>query len=319
MNVIISNGTDESIREQRMKKALTVTIISLAINFLLAVLKIVFSALSGSVSLLADGLDSALDIATSILGYVALRVADKPPDKDHQFGHEKFENLFSIGIAVILVASSFFIGFQAITKLTTPVSEVFSVFSVVIAASSIVLKSFLVWLNIRIGKQIKSPSLIANGKNFRTDVLTSIVVLISVSIGHLSIGSFSLRWVDPSVALVIAVIIILTAVGIIRDATTVLLDKSPDVEVMEKMKEVILEQEGVKGVGNIRARAISTENFLVDIDIFLDPRITIEEGHNIATSVETALMEDCPVKYIQIHVEPFCEDSEKRNKDEEEK
>ena len=319
MNVITSNGTDDSIREQRLKKALTVTIISLAINLLLAVLKIVFSMISGSVSLLADGLDSALDIATSILGYVALRIADKPPDKDHQFGHEKFENLFSMGIAVILVASSFFIGYQAITKLTTPTSEVFSLFNVIIAASSIVLKGFLVWLNIRIGKQIKSPSLVANGKNFRTDVLTSVVVLISVSIGHLSIGSFSLFWVDPSVALVISIIIILTAVGIIREASTVLLDKSPDVKAMEKMKEVILLQEGVKGVGNMRARAISADNFLVDIDIYLDPQISIEEGHIIATNVETAVIEGCPVKYIQVHVEPFCEDSEKNNNDEEEK
>ena len=319
MNAIATNGTNDFDRAQRLKKALIVTIISLTINLLLAILKIAFSILSGSVSLLADGLDSALDIATTVLGYVALRVAVKPPDKEHQFGHEKFENLFSIGIAVILVSSSFVIGYQAINKLTNPITAEFTLYNVIIAASSIILKGFLVWLNIRIGKQINSPSLIANGKNFRTDVLTSIVVLISVSIGHLSIGTFSLFWIDPSVALIIAVVIILTAVGIIKEASNVLLDSSPDVETMERMKEIILQQEGVKGVGNIRARTTGTDNLLVDLDIYLDPNISIDEGHTISTNVENALKQDCPVSYIQVHVEPFYEEIEKKNIDEEEK
>jgi len=319
MNAIVTNGTDDFNRAQRLKKALIVTIISLAINLLLAILKITFSVLTGSVSLLADGLDSALDIATTVLGYVALRVAVKPPDKEHQFGHEKFENLFSIGIAVILVASSFVIGYQAINKLTNPIIAEFNIYNVIIASASILLKGFLVWLNIRIGKQIKSPSLIANGKNFRTDVLTSIVVLISVSIGHLSIGSVSLYWIDPSVALIIAVVIILTAVGIIKEASNVLLDSGPDIEEMEKMKEIILQQEGVKGVGNIRARLISSDNFLVDLDIFLDPNISIDEGHTISTNVEKALKQDCPVSYIQVHVEPFYEETKEKSIDEEEK
>ncbi|MHA1504918.1 MAG: cation diffusion facilitator family transporter [Candidatus Heimdallarchaeota archaeon] len=319
MSDIAISETADNLRAQRMKKALIVTGISLVINLLLAVLKITFSVLSGSVSLLADGLDSALDIATTILGFVALRIADKPPDKDHQFGHEKFENLFSIGIAIILVASSFFIGYQAINKLTNPVITGFELYNVIIASVSIVLKGLLVWLNIRIGKQINSPSLIANGKNFRTDVLTSIVVLISVSIGHLSIGTFSLNWVDPSIALVIAVVIILTAVGIIREASSVLLDSSPNIEEIEKMKEVALKQDGVKGVGSIRARSISADKYLVDIDILLDPSITIDEGHTIATNVENALLEDCPVTYIQVHVEPFYEEKMENNTEEVEK
>lgn len=316
MSEIATIETADNNRSQRMKKALIVTVISLVINLLLAVLKITFSVLSGSVSLLADGLDSALDIATTILGFVALRVADKPPDKDHQFGHQKFENLFSVGIAVILVASSFIIGYQAITKLINPIFTGFELYNVIIASASIVLKGFLVWINIRIGKQINSPSLVANGKNFRTDVLTSMVVLLSVSIGHLSIGSFSLFWIDPIVALGIAIIIILTAVGIIREASSVLLDSSPDAEAMEKMKDIVLQQNGVKGVGNMRARSISAENYLVDIDILLDPKISIEEGHTIATNVENALIKDCPISYIQVHIEPFYEE---KNDDEEEK
>ena len=129
-----------------------------------------------------------------------------------------------------------------------------------------------------------------------------------MSPADLSIGTFSLKWVDPSIALVIAAVIILTAVGIIREASSVLLDSSPNIEEIEGMKEVALKQDGVKGVGSIRARSISADKYLVDIDILLDPSITIDEGHTIATNVENALLEDCPVTYIQVHVEPFYEE-----------
>ena len=93
-------------KSDRLIKARNVTIIGLVVNVLLAGSKITISILTGSLSLLADGLDSALDIATVIFGFVAIRIADRPADKDHHFGHAKFENFFSLGIALLLVASS---------------------------------------------------------------------------------------------------------------------------------------------------------------------------------------------------------------------
>lgn len=296
----------------RMIKARNVTIIGLVINVLLAVFKITISIRSGSLSLLADGLDSALDIATVIFGFVAIRIANRPADKDHHFGHAKFENFFSLGIALLLVASSGIIGYQAITKLINKTSSVYDPYNLIIAAISIVLKGVLVWLNVSVGKKIKSPILVANGKNFRTDILTSIVVLVSVSIGHRSIGSFSLFWVDPTIAIIISIIIIITAIGITKDSAGVLLDESPDEETMLKIEEYTKEQAGVLAIGNIRARKVGANIFLVDLDIFLDPTLTIDEGHDIACIVEDALKEKLPIKYIMIHVEPYHEHTQNK-------
>ncbi len=226
----------------RMIKARNITIIGLVINVLLAVFKITISIRSGSLSLLADGLDSALDIATVIFGFVAIRIANRPADKDHHFGHAKFENFFSLGVALLLVASSGIIGYQAITKLIDAVPSVYDPYNLIIAAISIVLKGVLVWLNVSVGKKIESPILVANGKNFRTDILTSIVVLVSVSIGHRSIGSFSLFWVDPTIAIIIGIIIIITAIGIVKDSAGVLLDQSPDEETMSKIEKYTKEK-----------------------------------------------------------------------------
>ncbi|MBK5114100.1 MAG: cation transporter [Candidatus Heimdallarchaeota archaeon] len=303
----VENNNSLPDRNERMILARNVTIIGLIINVLLAGFKITISILSGSLSLLADGLDSGLDIASVVFGFVAIKMADRPADEDHHFGHAKFENFFSLGVAILLVASSGIIGYQAIIRLVDRTTIEYNLYNIIIAAVSIGLKGLLVWINVRVGKKIGSPTLIANGKNFRTDILTSIVVLVSVSIGHLTIGSFSLFWVDPTIALGISIIIIITAIGITKDASGVLLDQSPGEETLKKIKEYTKEQAGVKDIGNIRARRVGANIFLVDLDIYLDPTLTIDEGHDIACVVEDVLKEKLPIIYIMIHVEPYHE------------
>jgi len=292
-------------REERMKQARNVMIIGLVLNFILAAAKISISIKYGSISLQADGLDSALDIGTTILGFVAIKIADRPADSDHQFGHQKFENFFSLGIALLLVTSSGIIGYQAATRLIVQTDLGFSAVNVIIASASILLKGVLVWINIKVGKKIDSPSLIANGLNFRTDVMTSIVVLISVTIGTIKINGKTLFWLDPAIAFLISIVIIFTAIKITRESAHVLLDKSADKEIIDEIIRISRKQEGVKGVGALRSRTIGEKNIFVDLDIFLDPELTIEPGHDIACIVDEAIKKELPVKYLQIHIEPY--------------
>ncbi|NHK31590.1 MAG: cation transporter [Asgard group archaeon] len=306
-------NSDLITNEMIMKRARIITIIGLAINLSLATAKITISILNDSLSLLADGFDSALDIATTILGFVAIRIANKPADEEHHYGHTKIENLFSLGIAMLLVASSGIIGYQAVIKLINKTILNFSVANIVITSISIVLKGFLVWIYNFIGKQIKSPSLIANSKNFRTDVLTSAVVLISVIVAPIEIGTSTLYWIDPAIAIGISILIIITAIGITKESSEVLLDQSPDEETLNKIIELTTDQEGIKSVRNIRARKIGYNILLVDLDIYLDPNLTIYEGHEIVCKVEDVLKKELPIKYIQIHMEPYHEHTKKKN------
>ena len=295
--------------EEKVKRARTITIIAIALNLLLAGVKIAVSIIFGSISILADGVDSALDLVTSLLSFIAISIATRPADKDHQFGHAKYEHFFTLGIALLLVASSGMIAFQAVQRLILKEHLEFSVFNIIISASSIIVKGILVWIHIRVGKKIKSPSLVANGLNFRTDIFTSFVVLVSVSIGWIHVGDSgqTLYWVDPIIALFISVIIIYTAINITREAASVLLDKSACPETLKEIVSIAKEQEGVKGVSNIRTRTIGSDVLLVDLDILLDPKMTIEEGDIIACNVENAIQKVLPVKYLQIHVEPYDE------------
>jgi cation diffusion facilitator family transporter len=307
-----SNNNSQFVsHEIMMKKARLVTIFGLVLNLGLAIVKITISIFYDSLSLLADGLDSGLDIATTILGFVAIRMASKPADEEHHFGHSKVENLFSLGIAMLLVASSGIIGYQAVIKLINKQVLDFSIANVVIASVSIVLKGFLVWIYNYIGKQIKSPSLIANSKNFRTDVLTSAVVLISVIVAPIEVGTSTLYWIDPTIAICISILIIITAIGITKESSEVLLDQSPDEETLNKIIDLSTNHEGVKNVGNIRARKIGSNIILVDLDINLDPNLSIHEGHEIVCKVEDTLKKELPIKYIHIHMEPYHEHTKK--------
>lgn len=308
INPEISELTND--KKIRIKRARQVTIVGLIFNLSLAAVKIVISILFGSIALLADGLDSALDLATVILGFVALQIADRPPDKEHQFGHEKIEYLFSLGIAFILVASSGIIGYQAITKLIERTSLEFSIPNVIIASASIVVKAILAIINYRIGKKIKSPILVSNSKNFGTDILLSAAVLISVTVSTLSIDGFSLFWIDPMIAIIISILIIITAFSITRESYSVLMDKSPDPEIMKEIGEVAMKVKGVKEISGIRARKIGSNIILADIDVLLEPHLTIMEGHEIVCQVEKKIKKELPVKYLQIHMEPLHEHTE---------
>lgn len=307
---------DQKISEEidQQGKAKKIALISIFLNLLLAIAKILIFFFYESISLLADGFDSGLDLFASLFSFLAIKLASKPPDKEHPFGHYKYENLFSLGIALLLFSSSGIIGYQAINRLISQTSIPFSIANIIIASISIIIKGLLVWLNLIIGKQIQSQVLIATGLNFRTDVLVSVVVLISVSIGHLSIGSFSLFWIDPIIALLITIFIVITAINVSKESIGGLLDKSPEKEVMGEIRSIITQTAGVKEINDLRVRKIGSR-ISGDVSIAVDPMITVKKGHDIAHNVLRKLKSELQIIDYIIHVEPYYDNeaSEKIN------
>ncbi|MEA2071273.1 MAG: cation diffusion facilitator family transporter [Asgard group archaeon] len=297
---------DNNLQEKK-KKVKQVTIAGIVLNLVLAIIKILISVFYGSTAVLADGLDSALDILMTILGFAAIKIADKPPDKEHQYGHGKMEYLFSLGIAILLVISSGIITYQAINKLILKITIEFSYANIGISIASIIIKGILVFINLRIGQKINSPTLIANGKNFRTDIFTSTSVLLSVIITPIKINNFSFFWFDPIIAMIISILIIYTAFTIFQESASILLDRSPDPQIIDKISKIAKNVQGVYDIRGIRARTIGPKEILADLDIFVDPHLTVSEGHKIVCKVEEAIKEKMPVQYLQIHIEPYEE------------
>ena len=208
-----------------MNLTIIANLLSIGGNILLVALKLVIGFIFSSISLIADGLDSVLDLVSASFAGIGDRISRKPPDKDHPFGHEKFQLVFSLVIAFTLFISSYLIAQDSIMKLRVQIPYKLDRWIVIAAAISFVGKISIAFFLGRIGKKLNSPVFIANAKNYRTDAVSSVFV------GFAYIGvKLNVWWLDPAFALVIVVLILYTGYEITKSSLPELLDKGPPQE-----------------------------------------------------------------------------------------
>ena len=274
-------------------------LLSIGGNILLVGLKLVIGFIFNSISLIADGLDSVLDLVSAAFAGIGDRISRKPPDKDHPFGHEKFQLVFSLVIALTLFISSYLIAQDSIGKLRDQIPYKLDKWIAIAAAISFVGKISIAFFLGRIGKKLNSPVFIANAKNYRTDAISSVFV------GIAFLGSyFDLWWFDPACALVIVGLILFTGYEIIKMVLPELVDKGPTEDIINELKEIAHSFSEVREVHIIRLRSILGV-FTGDFHILVDPDLSILEAHAISEKVKDKLEATGTFRDLIIHIEPF--------------
>lgn len=274
-------------------------LLSIGGNILLVGLKLVIGFIFNSISLIADGLDSVLDLVSAAFAGIGDRISRKPPDKDHPFGHEKFQLVFSLVIALTLFISSYLIAQDSIGKLRDQIPYKLDKWIAIAAAISFVGKISIAFFLGRIGKKLNSPVFIANAKNYRTDAISSVFV------GIAFLGSyFDLWWFDPACALVIVGLILFTGYEIIKMVLPELVDKGPSEDIINELKEIAHSFSEVREVHIIRLRSILGV-FTGDFHILVDPDLSILEAHAISEKVKDKLEATGTFRDLIIHIEPF--------------
>ena len=282
-----------------LKSNFFATSLSVSINLVLIGLKLSIGFIFSSISLIADGFDSLLDIITAAFAGIGEHMSRKPPDKEHPFGHEKYQLLFSIAIALTLFFSAYLIAQDAIERLIHKEGLVFSWLILVVVCISIIGKLVLSVVLLYIGKRINSPVLIANAKNYRTDVFSSVFVGVAL------IGAyFNVWWLDPICAFIIVLLIFYTGFEIIKFSLPELLDRAPPEEIIERVKEIAMGNPAVKEVHIIRLRSI-LGTYTGDFHLLVDPNLSIAEAHEIAEETKAKIENEREFKNILIHIEPF--------------
>ena len=289
----------DSMTEKTINWARRATILALTANLFLITIKFVVGILVNSVSLVADGFDSTLDIFTAIIAYVGYHLACRPPDVDHHYGHNQLEALLSLGITVLLFLSAFVIFNLAISRLISGTPLEFDILGLLTALISVVTKICISCYVIKAGKLAKSPAIVANGRNYRTDALTSALVIFAM------IGSFfSFGWLDAIMALVICIFIFYTGIQITKTSLTSLLDMAPptafNTDVLEKIENI----SGVEEAHNLRLRYLGN-TITGDCHILVDPKIPLEVAHEIAEAVKELAEDEFAIKDLIVHLEPF--------------
>ncbi len=285
--------------EPRFREVLRVFWLTLWLNLLVAGGKLTVGYLTGTLSLIADGFHSVLDASANVAGIVSMKFAMQPPDRDHPYGHRKFEAFGSMIISFFLFFASFNVLQSAIARLLDPAAHMPTVswVSYGVIVVSLFISLFVSRYEAKKGRELENDLLIADSKHTMSDVYNSISVLVALVAIQLNFP-----WVDMAVALVIVAFIFKAGFGIIMTHLGALVDEVVlDPKDVEKL---VMEVPGVVGCHKIRSRGMKN-NVFIDLHIQVDPDITVREGHGIAYAVEDKLkaIPSVHVADVLVHIE----------------
>ncbi|MDV4143932.1 cation diffusion facilitator family transporter [Shimia sp. FJ5] len=283
-----------------MSSALKLATTSLFVGALVLGLKMLAWWLTGSVALLSDALESIVNLATALAALIAIRVAARPADDTHPFGHHKAE-FFSatlegllIVLAALLILREAFYGFLAPHALTTPLK------GLLVNGGATVLNGVWAWVLIRQGRRLKSPALVADGQHLWTDVLTSFGVAIGLILTVLT-GWWAL---DPLMASLVALHILWTGGKIVLSSLSSLMDEAVPDETLALIRTVIAaESQGAVEAHDLKTRHAGRATF-VEFHLVVPGEMNVFDAHEICDRLEAALHKAVPGAQVTIHLEP---------------
>lgn len=296
------NGTGDAGTEKRQRQVLRASGVSIAGNAVLSVAKIVVGFISGSFAVVSDGIDSASDVAISIVMIVTAKIMGRKPNKKYVYGYAKAESIATKLLSMLIFFAGAEMLISAVQHLFSKETRVMpQAIAIYVTVFSIVCKLLLARYQTVVGKRTGSSMLVANGVNMRNDVLISLSVLAGL---FFSIG-LNLPVLDSVTALIVSCFIIRSAIKIFMDSNVELMDGVKDESVYQKIFDAI---NGVEGVGNphrVRSRSIGGK-YMITLDVEADGNLTLNQAHALATQVEQSIRETIPEVYdIVVHVEPF--------------
>jgi cation diffusion facilitator family transporter len=275
--------------------------IILFINLAVAAVKIVLGIIIHSNSMTADGFHSLTDGSSNLVGLIGIRLASRPIDEDHPYGHGKFETLAGLLISGILFFLSGKILVDAANRFVHPVTPMITPESLILLLGTLLINIAVSTAEYRKGKELGSQILISDSMHTRSDIFISLGVLVTLTGIRLGLPSF----IDPALSLVVSGFILYAAVEIFRLNRDVLVDKAVIDE--ERIKALIMEFSQVKDTHNIRSRGDKNALY-IDMHIMIQPDLSIEESHRLIHEIENRIRRDIS-KTAQViaHIEPYEE------------
>ncbi|HBF1268510.1 TPA: cation transporter [Clostridioides difficile] len=281
------------------KKVKQVLWIILFANFAVALLKIIIGNQIKSYSMTADGFHSLSDGASNIVGLIGIFFASKPKDKNHPYGHKKFEIITNLFISGMLFVIAIKIILSAVLRIANPVVPAITIESLIALIITLFINIFVCMYEYRIGTKLNSYVLISDSLHTRSDIFVSLgvlVTLVGVKLGFPVI-------IESIVPIIISAFIIYSAYGIFRPSIGILVDRVAVDE--DYIKEIVFEFNEVRDVHNIRSRG-SKSSIYIDMHVMVDPFISVEQSHDLTHKIEKQIQEEINENaQVIVHIEPF--------------
>jgi len=285
--------------KKRKKKIKKVLLITLFLNIIVSTAKIIYGWLSNSIAIYSDGFHSLFDGISNMVGLIALSIASNPPDREHPYGHRKFETVFAIFIGVLMSLTALEIIRNVYYSFIESKKPETDEKAFIILFFTLLVNIFVASYEKKKGKELKSEFLIADSAHTRSDIYITLGVIVSVALSTYTEFSF----IDPLAGLIVGVFIAREAILIIKESADILADRTAIDG--DKIVSIVETCSNVAACRDVRTRGTAGQIF-VDLKILVNPSISVSEAHDIAEKVEVLIKKEFPdVVDVIVHIEPF--------------
>ena len=289
------NTKDPQVRERYGKFAGIVGILS---NVILCAAKILVGVIAGSIAIIADGINNLADASSSIITLAGFKLSSMPEDKEHPYGHARIEYISGMIVSVLIVVVGIELIKSSADKIMHPSPLEFSWSIVIVLLLAIAIKIWQAMFNINIGKRINSLTLTATGTDSRNDVIATTVVLISIIIGKLT----GLQ-IDGYMGCLVALFIIWSGIGLVKETMSPLLGEAPDPELVNAISEMALSYGGVLGIHDLVVHNYGPGRIFASIHIEVDADADMMESHDMIDNIEREMAKKLHIE-ITGHLDP---------------
>lgn len=289
------NTKDPQVRERYGKFAGIVGILS---NVILCAAKILVGVIAGSIAIIADGINNLADASSSIITLAGFKLSSMPEDKEHPYGHARIEYISGMIVSVLIVVVGIELIKSSADKIMHPSPLEFSWSIVIVLLLAIAIKIWQAMFNINIGKRINSLTLTATGTDSRNDVIATTVVLISIIVGKLT----GLQ-IDGYMGCLVALFIIWSGIGLVKETMSPLLGEAPDPELVNAISEMALSYGGVLGIHDLVVHNYGPGRIFASIHIEVDADADMMESHDMIDNIEREMAKKLHIE-ITGHLDP---------------
>lgn len=307
MLAVLSDHTINTMIQERDRKSLWAINLGLGINILLSIVKTTFGVLAHSPALLAEGINSTSDVAYYVIASIFMRLANKPADNEHPYGHRQLESIASLVVGAFVVTTGIAVFWDAVDKMwdlfdgqtTTLGSHPFALW---VALGTVAIKVFLFYYVRRLGKETGNPIVHALAYDHRNDIMSASAASVGIFLSRVG-----MPWGDPLAGALVALLILRTGVYILRESSVELMDAVPSRDLAEQISTLVRDVPGVLQLEELQAHRFGP-HLVVNLTIGINGSLTVWQGDAIATEVEALLCKSIAnLRHVHVHYHPADE------------
>ena len=306
---LAKNGEDVKSPTVRRACGTFSSLLGILLNILLFAAKLLAGLLSGSLSICADAVNNLSDAGSSVISLISFKIAAKPADREHPFGHARIEYVASMIVAFLIL----FIGVElvrgSVEKLSAPETPLFSILSIIILSASVAVKLCMGLFNRRLGKRIDSEVVLATGVDCLSDAAATGAVLIATVVARFLPAPYN-AYVDPVMGLLVAALILWAGLKVLNDTKNSILGEAPDPETVEQIRRLVAEYPEALGIHDLYVHQYGPGRIVASLHVEVDGKKDVFATHDTIDLIERRLQQECNI-LCTIHLDPIVTNDER--------